>query len=562
MGIRAIRMLVWTGLLALLCLTAIPPAPVQAQAFHAAPLAQSGVRAVVVNPNANIRIAPAIGAEVITTVDAGYVFEFVTGRSADNQWLRVDFNGDEGWVHIAPLVILSGDITSLEVGDPRSIPYGGFGSPRAGQSSATSDKFVRVTNGLRVRAGPGQAYPTLANMFANTIVPALGRTASNGWVQINYEGTLGWVATAFLEFLDGASIASLPIGGVVADSPPLAEGTPQNFFDTLLLMLSRLDLSQPALDNIRGKWTDAALAGHVTCRDYPARPSDYNIPVPLLAAYFDPLDPLQRDFNNAMYNLRLAIDLFIETCNLPGINNGVGQATVIGALDIVNLVDRQFASLRSRILPLIPAKREPGPDECLFTYRLEQEILKIIGIGQIVRVPLDGRNRAAGFCIDLPPGQIIAILGLSVSGNNAPTIALSPFDNPTNFIAIGRASVGQKNLNVGPVLVQQGGRHLLLLYDQGTNAGVLNGEYAVAVILVPPTGLNNILVYDPITDTVFIGVPTGNELISPGPTPETCPSITFTCELLTCGQAFACLAAGNTSLDPDGNGLPCTCPPQ
>lgn len=555
-------MLVWIGVLALLCLADIPPAPVQAQAFRAAPPAQSGVRAVVVNPNANVRIAPAIGAEVIATVSAGYVFEFVTGRSADNEWLRVDFNGDEGWVNITPLVILSGDITTLEVGDPRSIPYGGFGSPRAGQSSATSNVSVRVTNGLRVRAGPGQAYPTLANMFANTIVPALGRTASNGWIQINYEGTLGWVSVAFLEFLNGASIAELPIGGVVADAPPLAEGTPQNFFDTLLLMLSRLDLAQPSLDNIRGKWTDAALAGRVNCRDYPARPSDYNIPVPLLAAYFPTLDPLQRDFNDAMFNLRLAIDLFIDTCNLPGINNGVGQGTVSGALDIVNLVDRQFASLRSRIIPLIPAKREPGPDECLFTYRLEQEILKVITIGQIVRVKLDGKNRAAGFCIDLQAGQLIAILGLSVSGSNAPTIALSLFDNPTNFLAIGRSSVGQKNLNVGPLAVVQGGRHLLMLYDQGTNAGVLSGEYALAVILVPPTGLNNILVYDPITDTVFVGVPTGNEIVNPGATPVTCPSLTFTCDLLTCAQAYACLTGGNTSLDPDGDGLPCTCPPQ
>src|SRR5688572_15815341 len=90
-----------------------------------------GVRAVVVNDNANIRLVPAIGAEVIGTVAAGYTFEIVTARSADNEWIRVDYFGEEGWVNLAPLTILDSSIGTLPVADPRSIPYGGFGSPRA-----------------------------------------------------------------------------------------------------------------------------------------------------------------------------------------------------------------------------------------------------------------------------------------------------------------------------------------------------------------------------------------------------------------------------------------------
>lgn len=547
--------------LAVLWLAIIPPFDVWAQ---------TGVRAVVVNEFVNIRIAPAIGAQVIATVQAGYVFEYVTGRSGDSQWLRVEFNGEEGWVNLVPLVVLSGDINTLEVGDPRSIPYGGFDSPRSGSSSATSENVVRVTNGLRVRAGPGQAYPTLANMFANTIVPVFGRTASNSWVQINYQGTLGWVSTRYLDFLNGLQIGSLPIGGIVADAPPIADRTPEDYFDTLRLLLARLDLAQPSLDNIRGKWTDAALSGRLTCRDYPARPSDYNIPVPLLAAYFPTLDPLQRDFNDAMFNLRRAIDLFIETCNLPGINNAVGQATIIGALEIVNLVDRQFASLRERIIPLIPADREPGPDECLFTYRLEQDILKIISVGQVVRQKFTPRDRAVGFCIDLFVGQNIAILGLAIKGSPAPIVALSPFDNPTNFIAIGSAQSGAPQLGVGPVVIQANGRYLLLVYDQGGSGA--DSEYAIVVVDVPPTGLTSTLIYDPITDTVYLGVPPGQQPSSssssvvttpasnvPGITsPNACPSTAFTCDqLFTCQEAYACYAAGNTTLDPDGNGVPC-----
>lgn len=39
--------------------------------------------------------------------------------------------------------------------------------------------------------------------------------------------------------------------------------------------------------------------------------------------------------------------------------------------------------------------------------------------------------------------------------------------------------------------------------------------------------------------------------------PQTCPSLTATCNSLTCDQAKACFAAGNDSLDGNNNGIPC-----
>jgi uncharacterized protein YraI len=531
--------------------------------------AQSGVTAVVVNDSANVRIAPALGAEVIANVPAGYTFNIVTGRSGDGEWLRVEFNGDEGWVNVAPLTILSGDVNSLPVGDPRSIPYGGTGSPRAGQSSATSNNVARVTNGLRVRSGPGQGYPTLANMFANTIVPVFGRTLSNRWVQVNYQGTLGWVSSSFLEFQNGFPITDLPIDGIVADAPPISGAAATDFFDVLRLMLARLDLAQPSLDNIRAKWTDAALAGRAFCRDYPARPSDISVAVPTLAAYFNQLDPLVRDFNDAMFNLRKAIDLFIEVCNQPGTGNPVGQANVIGALEAVNLADRQFVFLRQRLSDLIPPDRELQPDECLFTYRTQQEILRIIGLGQIVRVTFTPQERTQGFCIDLPTGIGLAFQSLSIRGTNpAPLIVLTPFDNPTNFVVATPISGSIPNGLIAPINAPISGRYLVILSP--TVEVTAPAEIAFVFTLLPPTGAVGQLLYDPQNDIVFQTIP---GLTPPTPTPilggnpqttgvvagvPVCPSLAFTCsQFLTCQEARACLAAGNTSLDPDGNGVPC-----
>lgn len=529
--------------------------------------AQSGVRVVVVNEALNVRVAPAIGAEVIATVPAGFVFDVITARSADSEWLRVDFNGNEGWINLTPVSVLSGDIGALPVADPRTIPYGGFESPRAGQSDAQGGIVARATNGVRVRAGPSQAYPTLANVFARQQVQVFGRTANNQWIQVLYEGTLGWSSSLFFEFL-GGSILDLPIDGIVANSPPIAERTFTGFVDTLKLLLARIDLAQPSLDNIRAKWTDSALTGRAACRDYPARPSDYYIPVPLLAQFFNDLDPLQRDFNDAMANLRLAIDLFIEACNQPGTGNPVSQATVIGALGVVNVVDRQFNDLRARLRALIPPEREVGPDECLFIFRNRSEILPVISVGQIVRTRLSFDKRTAGFCFDALAQQNLTLLALVISGNTQPLFAVSPFDNPTNFVATGRVSGDPATLTISPILLVTGGRYLLLIGE--TNEQFAQGEIAVAIINTPQTAIIPTLVYDPVTDTVTISqatdvIPpagTGNNVGGPGLQGSapgvTCPSVTFTCEqLFTCQEAYACLAAGNVSLDPDGNGIPC-----
>lgn len=545
--------------------------------------AQGRVRAVVVNEFANVRIVPAIGAELRGTVPAGYVFEIINGRSPDNEWLRVHFNGDEGWVNVAPLRILEGDIGSLPVADPRTIPYGGFESPRAGLTSASGPVSARLADsGVRVRAGPSTGYPVLANAPRFSVFPVLGRTEGNAWVQINFEGTLGWVAARYLEFQAG-SIIEVPIDGIVADELPISQPVAEDYIATLRLMLARIELAQPSLDSIRASWTDSALTGRASCQPYPARPSNYNIPNQLLAAYFVQLDPLITLFNDAMFNVRRSIDLFIEACNQPGTANPVGQATVIGALETVALADRQFAELRRRLLELIPPDREVGPNECLFTFRGESEILPIIGIGQLVFEEFTPRRTITGYCFDAAEGQNLLFETLQAPGSNIiPLLVATPFDNPTNFLAIGRGTGDQPDLRIGPALIPRTGRYLLIVSNLTVEA--------------PPTGRFAVLISDAAT---LGGLGTGLEIdeetgeirrrdpVAPAPAPGeippdaiiipqlpgqqgqppqsfdqssqvVCPGLGLTCaQLNSCEQAQACYAAGNFSLDEQNTGVPC-----
>lgn len=531
---------------------------------YAQQLPQTSITILVNRDGVNVRVAPALGADVLGFVQAGWTAP-ATGRSPDNLWVRIDFNGQEGWIGLAVINVF-GDLNSLPVADPRTIPYGGFESPRSGTTSATSAITGRLAlSGLRLRAGPGTAYPVLANPLRYTVFPLLGRTANNAWLQVNHNGTLGWLVTEWVEIQNGASIISLPIDGIVADAAPQSQDTADNYMAMLRLMLARIDLAQPSLDSIRGTWTTVALGQRSACQNFPARPSDMNIANPLLAAFYPTLNPLQADFNIAMGNLRLAIDLWIEACGQPQPASGViGQATVQGALGAIQTTDAQFGDLRRRLNELIPPEVVLGADECLFTFREQFDVLKIIAKGQLVLDSFDQRKTATGYCIDVSAGDALRIEVLKVTGNLEPLLSFSPLDNPTQFLAVGRGITGQNLVTVGPILISQAGRYLIVLSDAGetpapSSYALLVTNIAGITLIGPGLGI------DPVTGQVVVNPVQASSTAIPGlivtATPlggATCPSTGFTCgQLFTCQEARACLSAGNFSLDPDNDSIPC-----
>ena len=542
--------------------------------------AQTRVRAVVINEFSNIRLSPAIGATVIDTVSAGYVYETITARDATRQWLRVDYNGSQGWVNVVPLLILDGDVDSLPVADPRTIPYGGFDAPRAGFSEVQGAVAGAATAGLRVRAGPSTAYPTLANINFNQQFTITGVYGGGTWYQVNFQNTLGWVSANFVRSLSGG-IAQVPVDGIVAQQAPPSEDSFQDYVGLLQFMLDRLNIAQESLNQIRALWTDAAVNGRATCQGYPPQPTPISIPVPVLAANFNTLDPLQRDFDDAMANVRRAIELFIEVCNQPGTGNPVGQATASGALGVVALADQQFASLRQRLEALIP-DLDLGEGECLLTFNNRAEVLPVIQIGLVYQDDLTQRARARGYCFYGISGQVLSLQLLPLPPSELSLFAtVSQLDNPTNFINLGQSLPGFP-LTIGPITLPETDTYVVLISDLGTSGDT--GEFgqrdrqelqdAAANIQRSTTGDfafrladrnfdNRELVFDEATQSVVLRQPGegggGDQLPDIDDSPVVCPSLQFTCTsgLFTCAEAQACYAAGNLSLDGDGDGIPC-----
>lgn len=534
--------------------------------------AQSGIRAVVVNEFQNIRISPALGATVIDTVNAGFVFDTIDARSGDGQWLRIQYQCSEGWINLAPLIILEGDINGLPTADPRSVPWGGFEAPRSGFTDQQGAVSAAATDGLRVRSGPSRAYPTLANINFNQAFTITGRNGCGNWYQVNFEGTLGWVSSAFVRIL-GGDVFQTPVGGIVAHTAPPSGESRESYIATLRLMRDRIIIARESLNDIRASWTDAALIGRAICQAYPPRPSNINVPVPMMAAFFVPLNTLVNDFNDAMFNTRQAIDIFIQVCNQPGTANPVGQATVQGALGIVNLAEQQYASLLQRLEELIPDD-DIGPDECLLIYNNKSEILPRVSISTIYLDDFNRRTYARGYCFDAIESQTIVLQTLPIPESDLEIfVAISALDDPANFLLVSQGIDGQSQ-SVGPLGIQRSTTYLLIIADLGSEGRAPIGQFAFYISDVTFGTTSQDLVWDPVTSSVTLtdvletdttttdtgglsGTGTGGST-----SPETvCPSLSFTCDdFFTCEEAQACYDAGNFLLDDEDNvlnGVPC-----
>ena len=92
--------------------------------------------------------------------------------------------------------------------------------------AAQSEVVVTTTDNAQLRSGPGRENGSLGVVPYNTTISATGRNKDGSWVQVNYNGTAGWIATFLLSWT--GTLDTLPVGGVVAATPqqPVVAGGP------------------------------------------------------------------------------------------------------------------------------------------------------------------------------------------------------------------------------------------------------------------------------------------------------------------------------------------------
>jgi hypothetical protein len=81
---------------------------------------------------------------------------------------------------------------------------------------------VTTRSQSNLRAGPSQSFSSLGRVPANTTLPAEGRDTKTTWIQVNFNGTLGWISVGLLT--TNGDLNTLP----VITPPPTPTRVPRN----------------------------------------------------------------------------------------------------------------------------------------------------------------------------------------------------------------------------------------------------------------------------------------------------------------------------------------------
>lgn len=173
--------------------TRIPPTPLPA--IPAGALTGTVVRAQVLL----VRGAPYLGAPVIGRVLRGQTYA-VVGRDEDARWFLLQLSGMQGWVWGHYLFVNGNEFNA-----PVASPFVVQGNPAAltgvvGQTNAV----------LRLRAAPNTVSEQTGRIPWGDLLPIIARASTGGWYKVVFRGTEGWVASEFVNIIEG-DVNTVPV---------------------------------------------------------------------------------------------------------------------------------------------------------------------------------------------------------------------------------------------------------------------------------------------------------------------------------------------------------------
>ena len=142
----------------------------------------------------NVRTGPSTSYAKIATLSYG---QSVNVLSTSNGWSKINYNGSTGYV---------------------SSQYLQSTKPSSSSSSETSQtvKYVNTTSGLNMRTGPATSYAKITTIAYGQSVNVL--STSNGWSNINYSGSTGYVSSQYLQSTKPSSSSSSNSGSTSVSS--------------------------------------------------------------------------------------------------------------------------------------------------------------------------------------------------------------------------------------------------------------------------------------------------------------------------------------------------------
>ncbi len=171
----------------------------------------------------NVRSGPGTQYTVLGVAVFGDSLD-ITGQNADGTWLRVNFNGQEGWMS-ATVVDVTGEVEGapvVEAGAGATL----IDTAPGAESTAEADGpvTVRTRFNTNLRSTFSTSGEVLTRIPFNTDLVPEGRTNDSNWLMVTFDGQSGWVYAPIL-FFSGGEVETLPITGTVPVAEPPAEAT-------------------------------------------------------------------------------------------------------------------------------------------------------------------------------------------------------------------------------------------------------------------------------------------------------------------------------------------------
>ncbi len=158
----------------------------------------------VVSALLNVRTGPGTQYPVLHVLARNQTVNLAGYRSADGNWVRINWNGSGAWVSGRPAYLS----TTMNIAN---MPVWQGTVPNTG-GPTTTGPTATVTNVyyLNLRTGPGATYTVIKAVPSGTVVTLLGRSRDLAWANVKLlDGSVGWMSASYLA--SSTPISSLPL---------------------------------------------------------------------------------------------------------------------------------------------------------------------------------------------------------------------------------------------------------------------------------------------------------------------------------------------------------------
>lgn len=164
-----------------------------------APASPAGPSQRILTPNLRLSVRAGAGTQFnrLGVIARGESYA-VLGES--NGWYSISYNGQTGYV--------SGQYVTISQGQPTG---GSAPAPAPQGPAAVTGQTFTALYSLRLRSGPATSFADLGIIPYPATLQVTGRSGDGNWIQVIYNGQVGWVA-GWLGRLSGRA-ADLPVRG-------------------------------------------------------------------------------------------------------------------------------------------------------------------------------------------------------------------------------------------------------------------------------------------------------------------------------------------------------------